>query len=174
MNNQITISKNLSPLKSILSLYFFTLGTCLLGFSTYLFLESLNITSEPITSWSGQSWFWSFILFFVALLVIFLPVEFTGSYNLVNSSFRDLIVNVTITILVSLFFLIFFQIVLPNQNAVFLEMISLTRAISFSGFVVLPVVIFILNNLEQKYSKLNRFTFSISLLFWILASQFFL
>ena len=96
MNNQITISKNLSPLKSILSLYFFTLGTCLLGFSTYLFLESLNITSEPITSWSGQSLFWSFILFFVSLFVIFLPVEFTGSYNLVNSSFRDLIVNVNL------------------------------------------------------------------------------
>ena len=174
MKNQTLSNQNLIQLKTTLSLYFLTLGACLLGFSVYLFLESLNYSSQPITSWTGQSLFWSFILFFASLFLLFLPIEFFSSFNLINNSFRDLISNILITILVSLFFLIFFQIFIPKNTLIFTEVISITRATSFSGFIVIPAIIFILNNLGQKFSQLNKFSFSIVLLFWILASQFFL
>lgn len=168
------MSLNIRQLKTTLSLYFFTLGTCMLGFSVYLFLESTNFSERLITTWSGQSLLWSILVFFAALFLLFLPIEFFVSFKILNSSFSDLIVNVTLTILTSLFFLIFFQLILPNQTLILQEIVSLTRAISFSGFIVIPVIIFILNNLQKKFSNLEQFTFNILLFCWIMSSQLFL
>jgi len=174
MNNQSFLSLNFKQLKTTLSLYFFTLGACLLGFSVYLFLESTNFSERSITTWSGQSLFWSLLIFFAALFLLFLPIEFFNSFKFLNSSFADLIANITFTILTSLFFLVFFQILLPSNTIILQEVISLTRAISFSGFIVIPILIFVLNNLERKFTNLSRFSFSVLLLAWILASQFFI
>ena len=174
MNNQNFMSLNFRQLKTTLSLYFFTLGTCMLGFSLYLFLESTNFSERLITTWSGQSLFWSILIFFVSLFLLFLPIEFFASFKILNSSFGDLIANIVLTILTSLFFLIFFQILLPNETLILQEIVSLTRAVSFSGFIVIPVLIFILNNLQKKFSNLEQFTFSILLFFWIMSSQLFL
>ena len=104
----------------------------------------------------------------------FLPIEFFNSFKFVNSSFADLIANITFAILTSLFFLIFFQILLPSNTIILQEVVSLTRANSFSGFIVIPILIFILNNFERKFSELRRFSFGIILLVWILSSQFFI
>ena len=174
MNNQKIMSLNIRQLKTTLSLYFFTLGTCMLGFSVYLFLESTNFSERLITTWSGQSLLWSILVFFVALFLLFLPIEFFVSFKILNTSFSELIVNVILTILTSLFFLIFFQLILPNQTLILQEIVSLTRAISFSGFIVIPVIIFILNNLQKKFSNLEQFTFNILLFCWIMSSQLFL
>ena len=174
MTNQSFLSLNFKQLKTTLSLYFFTLGTCLLGLSVYLFLESTNFSERSITTWSGQSLFWSLLIFFVALFLLFLPIEFFNSFKFLNSSFADLIANITFVILTSLFFLVFFQILLPSNTIILQEVISLTRAISFSGFIVIPILIFVLNNLERKFTNLSRFSFSVLLLAWILASQFFI
>ena len=174
MNNQNSINFNFKQLKTTLSLYFFTLGTCLLGFSVYLFLESTNFSERSITSWSGQSLFWSLLIFFAALFLLFLPIEFLNSFKFINSSFGDLIANITFAILTSLFFLIFFQILLPINTIIMQEVVSLTRAISFSGFIVIPILIFILNNLERRFSRIYKSNFSIVLLVWIFASQLFI
>ena len=174
MTNQSFLSLNFKQLKTTLSLYFFTLGTCLLGLSVYLFLESTNFLERSITTWSGQSLFWSLLIFFAALFLLFLPIEFFNSFKFLNSSFADLIANITFAILTSLFFLVFFQIFLPSDTIILQEVISLTRAISFSGFIVIPILIFVLNNLERKFSNLSRFSFNVLLLAWILASQFFI
>ena len=174
MNNQNLVNLNFSHLKTTLSLYFFTLGSCLLGFSVYLFFESANFSERLITTWSGQSLFWSLLIFFAALFLLFLPIEFLNSFKFVNSSFSDLIANITFAILTSLFFLIFFQILLPSNTIILQEVVSLTRANSFSGFIVIPILIFILNNIERKFSELRRFSFGIILLAWILSSQFFI
>ena len=174
MNNDNFKSLNFRQLKTTLSLYFFTLGACMLGFSLYLFLESTNFSERLITTWSGQSLFWSLLIFFAALFLLFLPIEFFNSFKFVNSSFADLIANITFAILTSLFFLIFFQILLPSNTIILQEVVSLTRANSFSGFIVIPILIFILNNIEQKFSELRRFSFGIILLVWILSSQFFI
>ena len=174
MNNQNLINLNFRQLKTTLSLYFFTLGTCLLGLSVYLFLESTNFLEQAITTWSGQSLFWSLLIFFAALFLLFLPIEFFNSFKFVNSSFADLIANIIFAILTSLFFLIFFQILLPSNTIILQEVVSLTRAISFSGFIVIPILIFILNNVERKFSDLRRFSFGVLFLAWVLSSQFFI
>ena len=60
MQNQKSVSIsfiNFNQFRSVLSLYLFTIGTCLLGFSTYLILETFGYSSQNLTSWSGESLF---------------------------------------------------------------------------------------------------------------------
>ena len=72
MQNQTTLNLrfiNLDQFKSILSIYFFTVGTGLFGFSVYLALETFGYSSNSITTWSGQGLFWSLIYFFISLFL---------------------------------------------------------------------------------------------------------
>ena len=160
-------------LTSILSLYFYTLGTLVLGFSIYLLISTINGTNN-LTTWSGQSLFWTMITFFSALFLLFLPIEFFNNFKLSNSSFNDLVYNVSIVISLSLFFLLIFQTILGNDNLILIEIKSITRSVSFSGFIVIPFLLFILQNLIVRYEKINRFLYSIVLFSWIFSSQFFL
>jgi len=160
-------------LTSILSLYFYTLGTLVLGFSIYLLISTINGTNN-LTTWSGQSLFWTMITFFSALFLLFLPIEFFNNFKLSNSSFNDLVYNVSIVISLSLFFLLIFQTILGNDNLILIEIRSITRSVSFSGFIVIPFLLFILQNLIVRYEKINRFLYSIVLFSWIFSSQFFL
>ena len=54
------LSLNKSQVFSVMGLYCFVLGTSLLGFSIYLFLESSGFVEQAFISWSGQGLFWSF------------------------------------------------------------------------------------------------------------------
>ncbi len=158
---------------SIASLYFYTLGTLILGFSSYLLFSTINGTNQ-LTNWSGQSLFWTLIVFFAAIFILFLPVEFFNSIKLSNSSFNDLIANVIMVISFSLFFLLVFQTGLGNDNLILIELKAITRSVSFSGFIVVPFVLFILQNFSNRFQMLKKFSFSIVLLIWIISSQFFL
>ena len=158
---------------SIASLYFYTLGTLILGFSSYLLFSTINGTNQ-LTNWSGQSLFWTLIVFFAAIFILFLPVEFFNSIKLSNSSFNDLIANVIMVISFSLFFLLLFQTGLGNDNLILIELKAITRSVSFSGFIVVPFVLFILQNFSNRFQMLKKFSFSIVLLTWIISSQFFL
>jgi len=160
-------------LTSILSLYFYTLGTLILGFSTYLLISTINGTND-LTTWSGQSLFWTLITFFSALFLLFLPIEFFNNFKLSNSSFNDLIYNVVFVIFLSLLFLLIFQTSLGNNNPILIEIKSITRSVSFSGFIVIPFLLFVLQNLILRYEKLNIFLYQIVLFSWIFSSQFFL
>jgi len=160
-------------LTSILSLYFYTLGTLVLGFSSYLLISTIN-GSNDLATWSGQSLFWTMITFFAAIFLLFLPTEFFNNLKLSNSSFNDLIYNVIIVIFFSLLFLLIFQTVIGNENLILIEIKSITRSVSFSGFIVIPFLLFILQNLIARYERLNRFLYPIVLFSWIFSSQFFL
>ena len=70
------LSLNKIQVFSVIGLYCFVLGTSLLGFSIYLFLESSGFVKQSFISWSGQGLFWSFITLFISLFVLFIPVEF--------------------------------------------------------------------------------------------------
>ena len=160
-------------LTSILSLYFYTLGTLVLGFSIYLLISTINGTNN-LTTWSGQSLFWTMITFFSALFLLFLPIEFFNNFKLSNSSFNDLVYNVSIVISLSLFFLLIFQTILGNDNLILIEIRSITRSVSFSGFIVIPFLLFILQNLIVRYEKINRFLYSIVLVPLTISSKYFL
>ena len=75
--NNISINKN--QIFPVMGLYCFVLGTSLLGFSVYLFLESSGFVEQVFINWSGQGLFWSFITLFISLFVLFIPVEFLAN-----------------------------------------------------------------------------------------------
>ncbi len=168
------ISINRSQIISVLGLYCFVLGASLLGFSVYLFLESSGMVNEVLISWSGQGLFWSFITLFVSIFVLFVPIEFFNEYFIENRSFRNLLTNVISVIFVSLFFLVTFQILLRNQNVFVNEYLVIARAVSFSGFIAIPLVLFLFHNFGKNLSFINNYSYSLILIIWIISTQIFL
>ena len=172
--NKNNISLNRSQVFSVIGLYCFVLGTSLLGFSVYLFLESSGFISQTFISWSGQGLFWSLITFFISLFILFIPVEFLNEYFLENRSFKNLLTNIISVIFVSLFFLVVLQILLRNQNVFINEYLALARAVSFSGFIAIPLVLFLFHNFGKNLSLINNYSYSLILLIWIISTQIFL
>ena len=66
--NNLSLNKGL--IFAVIGLYCFALGTSLLGFSIYLFLESSGFVEQTFINWSGQGLFWSFITLFISLFVL--------------------------------------------------------------------------------------------------------
>ena len=170
--NNITLDRN--QVFSVIGLYCFVLGTSLLGFSVYLFLESSGFVSQVFISWSGQGLFWSLITFFISLFILFIPVEFLNKYFLENRSFKNLLTNIISVIFVSLFFLVVLQILLRNQNVFINEYLTVARAVSFSGFIAIPLVLFIFHNFGKNLYLINKYSYSLILIIWILSTQVFL
>ncbi len=170
--NNISVSKN--QIFPIIGLYFFVLGTSLLGFSVYLFLESVGIVEQTYINWNGQGLFWSFLTFFASLFILFIPVEFFDKYFIENRSFRNLLTNIVSVIFTSLFFLILFQVLLRNQNIFVNEYLVIARAVSFSGFIAIPLLLFLIHNFGRNFYLINNNTYALTLIFWILTTQIFL
>ena len=170
--NSISLNKN--QIFPVMGLYCFVLGTSLLGFSVYLFLESSGFVEQVFINWSGQGLFWSFITLFISLFVLFIPVEFFSEYFIENRSFKNLLTNVVSVIFVSLFFLIVFQVFLRNQNVFVTEYLVIARAVSFSGFIAIPLVLFLFHNFGRNLYIINKYSYSLILIIWIISTQIFL
>ena len=174
---EIKLGKNnisLNKIFPVIGLYFFVLGTSLLGLSVYLFLESSGFVEQALINWSGQGLFWSFITLFISLFVLFIPVEFFSEYFIENRSFKNLLTNVVSVIFVSLFFLIVFQVLLRNQNVFVTEYLVIARAVSFSGFITIPLVLFLFHNFGRNLYIINKYSYSLILIIWIISTQIFL
>jgi len=172
--NKNNISLNRSQVVSIIGLYCFVLGTSLLGFSVYLFLESSGFVEQAFINWSGQGLFWSFITLFISLFVLFIPVEFFNEYFIENRSFKNLLTNIVSVIFVSLFFLVVFQVLLRNQNVFITEYLVIARAVSFSGFIAIPLLLFLFHNFGRNLYIINKYSYSLLLTIWIISTQIFL
>lgn len=175
LNNEINnISFDKKYFVSIFGLYFFTLGTILLGYSTYLLLEGVGIVQSTITTWNGQSLFWFLIIFFIAIFILFIPVEFFGIFKIFNNTFKDLIMNILAVILISLLTLVVFQFLINPSNLVVSNLILIGRATSFAGFIAIPLLLFLQHNLKRTIDISENLSYSIVILFWILTSNIFL
>ena len=159
---------------TVVSLYCFVFGTALLGFSIYLFLESSGFVNQVFISWTGQGLFWSLITLFVSLFILFLPVEFFNEYFIENSSFKNLLTNIVSVIFISLFFLVIFQILLRNQNIFINEYLVIARAVSFSGFIAIPLILFLFHNFGKNILVIKNYSYSLVLIIWIVSTQIFL
>ena len=159
---------------SIFGLYLFSLGAILSGYSLYLLLESVGRTERIIISWTGQGLFWFLILFLISIFILFIPVEFLNVFRVYNSSFKDLIVNIIYSIFISLFFLILFQYSINLETLILNDISSIGKAVSFSGFISVPIILFLLHSLRNTMELLDRFSYSFVLLTWILSSQLFI
>jgi hypothetical protein len=159
---------------SILGLYLFSLGSLVGGFSIYLLCESIGIIEPKVIAWNGQGLFWFSILFFISIFILFIPVEFINIFKLYNSNFRDLVSNILYVILFSLTSLLLFQIFLDAETQILSDVRSISRAVSFSGFVAVPLVLFVQHSLREKIFFFENNSYSVTLIFWIISSQLFL
>ena len=159
---------------SIFGLYLFSLGTTILGYSIYLLLESVGIVEKSVTTWNAQGLFWFLILFCVSLFVLFVPVEFLNIYKIYNLTFKDLIINIIFVILTSLLTLIFFQFFLNPTNLIMSDIIDIGKAISFSGFIAIPLILFLQHNLKRSIGFSDNFSYSLTYFAWVISSQIFL
>lgn len=175
MNNQISgISLEKKYFLSIIGLYLFSLGSVISGYSIYIFLESFGIVEKSVITWNGQGLFWFVLLFCFSLFILFIPVEFFNTFKLHISTFKDLILNVVFVIIVSLTFLIFFQFALNPENLILFDVIEIGKALSFSGFISVPLVLFIFHNLVRNSLINESLGYSLTLIIWIMTSQIFL
>ena len=94
-SNQIDFTFESKNFSSIFGLYLFSLGAVFSGYSLYLLLEATESIERKIITWSGQGLFWSLILFFKALFILFIPVEFLNVFKIYNSTYKDLIFNIS-------------------------------------------------------------------------------
>ena len=159
---------------SVFGLYLFSLGTTILGYSTYLLLESVGIVEKSVITWNAQGLFWFLILFCVSLFVLFVPVEFLNIYKINNLTFKDLIINIIFVILTSLISLIFFQFFLNPSNLIMSDIIDIGKAVSFSGFIAIPLILFLQHNIKRTLGFSDNFSYSLTYFTWILSSQIFL
>ena len=159
---------------SIFGLYLFSLGTTILGYSIYLLLESVGIVEKSVTTWNAQGLFWFLILFCVSLFVLFVPVEFLNIFKIYNLTFKDLIINIIFVILTSLLTLIFFQFFLNPTNLIMSDIIDIGKAISFSGFIAIPLILFLQHNLKRSIGFSDNFSYSLTYFAWVISSQIFL
>ncbi len=159
---------------SILGLYIFSLGSLIGGFSIYLLLESTGFVETKIISWNGQGLFWFLILFCLAIFLLFIPIEFLNTFKLYNSNFRDLVSNILYVIFFSLISLLLFQIFLNAETKILSDLKSIARAVSFSGFIAIPLALFAQHSLRATAPLIEKSSYAITLFFWIVSSQLFL
>tara|TARA_Y100001970_G_scaffold208498_1_gene254104 strand:+ start:236 stop:775 length:540 start_codon:yes stop_codon:yes gene_type:complete len=172
--NELNFTFESKNFLSIFGLYLFSLGAVLSGYSLYLLLESVGRTERIIISWTGQGLFWFLILFLISIFILFIPVEFLNVFRVYNSSFKDLIINIIYSIFISLFFLILFQYSINLETLILNDISSIGKAVSFSGFISVPIVLFLLHSLRNTIKLIDRFSYSFVLLTWILSSQLFI
>jgi hypothetical protein len=95
-------------------------------------------------------------------------------FKLYNSSFKDLVSNILYVILFSLFSLLVFQLFLSEETQILYDLKSIVRAVSFSGFIAIPLVLFAQHSLRENVPFIDRASYGITLLFWVVTSQIFL
>ena len=159
---------------SIFGLYLFSLGTTILGYSFYLLLESVGLVQRSVITWNAQGLFWFLILFCIALFVLFVPIEFLNVFKIYNLVFKDLIINIVIVILTSLLSLIFFQFFLNPSNLIIIDIVNIGKAISFSGFIAIPLILFLHHNLRRAVGFSDSISYSLIYFAWVITTQIFL
>ena len=159
---------------SIFGLYLFSLGTMFSGYSVYLFLESTERIERSIITWSGQGLFWCLILFFIALFILFIPVEFLSVFRIYNSSFKDLIFNIIYSIGISLASLMLFQFFISSDTIIMSDISSIGKSVSFAGFIAVPLILFLQHTFRTSLNFIDKGSYSFTLFIWIISSQIFL
>ena len=158
----------------IFGLYLFSLGTTFLGYSSYLFLEAFGLVKRSVTTWNAQGLFWFLVIFCVSLFIMFIPIEFLNVFRIYNQAFKDLIINIIAVIFTSVISLVFFQFFLNPTNLVISNLIDIGKAVSFSGFIAIPLILFLHHNFRRTINFSDNLSYSLILFAWIISSQLFL
>ena len=172
--NEIDFTFESKNFLSIFGLYLFSLGTVISGYSIYLLLEATGRIERSIITWSGQGLFWSLILFFIALFILFIPIEFLNVFKIYNSSFKDLIFNIIYSIGISLASLMLFQFFISSDTVIMSDISSIGKSVSFAGFIAVPLILFLQHTFRKSLNFIDKGSYSFTLFIWIISSQIFL
>ena len=172
--NEIDFTFESKNFLSIFGLYLFSLGTVFCGYSIYLLLETTGRIERSIITWSGQGLFWSLILFFIALFILFIPVEFLNVFKIYNSTFKDLIFNIIYSIGISLISLMLFQFFISSDTIIMIDISSIGQSVSFAGFIAVPLILFLQHTFRTTLNFIDKTSYSVTLFVWIISSQIFL
>ena len=174
INTELNLKLESKNFLSIFGLYLFSLGAVTSGYSIYLFLEATDRIERNVISWSGEGLFWSLILFFFALFILFIPIEFLNVFKIYNTTFKDLIFNIIYTIVISLIALMIFQFFINSETKIMSDISSIGKSVSFAGFISVPIILFLQHTLRGSLSLIDKSSYSVTLLVWIISSQIFL
>ena len=179
MNNELNksslnLSLNENQIFSIFGLYLFSFGTTLLGFGIYLTLESLGSVEKKLYQLVRPRIILDNDYILCCPSHIVCTCRVFRQYSIINRSFNELLTNIVTVIVLSLFFLILSQVVLSNENIILYEYQMISRSVSFSGFITIPHLFFAIHNLGRNFEILNKYSYSLVLLFWLLSNQIFL
>ena len=173
-NNEVNFSFESKNFLSIFGLYLFSLGAVFSGYSLYLLLEATERVERNVITWSGQGLFWSLILFFLALFILFIPVEFLNVFRIYNSTFKDLIFNIIYSISISLVSLMLFQFFVNGDTQVGQDISSIGKSVSFAGFISVPLILFLQHTFRSTLDFIDKISYSFTLFIWVISSQIFL
>tara|TARA_Y100000741_G_scaffold129736_1_gene97670 strand:+ start:244 stop:786 length:543 start_codon:yes stop_codon:yes gene_type:complete len=173
-NSELNFTFESKNFLSIFGLYLFSLGTIFSGYSVYLFLEATERIDRTIITWSGQGLFWCLILFFIALFILFIPIEFLNVFKIYNSSFKDLIFNIIYSIGISLVSLMLFQFFIGSETMIMNDISSIGKSVSFAGFIAVPLILFLQHTFRTTLNFIDNISYSFTLFVWIISSQIFL
>ena len=174
MNNQrqfLQQSLSLKNLSSIFALYFYSLGSLILGYSVYL-IYTINSENTP-SNWVGETLFWGLIIFFISIFILFLPSEFFNKTTIQNGNFNEMVINIVGTIFISLLFLVVFQSLIQPTNLIIADLKFISRSVSFAGFIVIPITFFAIHNISKRYNFFNKYEIPTFIIFCIMSSQLF-
>ena len=173
-NTELNLKFESKNFLSIFGLYLFSLGAVTSGYSIYLFLEATERIERNVISWSGEGLFWSLILFFFALFILFIPVEFLNVFKIYNSTFKDLIFNIIYSIGISMASLVLFQFFINSETLIMNDISSIGKSVSFAGFIAVPLILFLQHTLRGSLNIVDKISYSLTLFIWIVSSQIFL
>ena len=137
-------------------------------------MESLGIIAQSVINWNAQGLFWFLILFCLSLFILFIPIEFLNIFKIYNLTFKDLIVNIILVIFTSLISLVFFQFFLNPSNLILNDLVDIGKAVSFSGFIAIPLILFLQHNFKRTVGFSDNLSYSLTYFIWVLSAQLFL
>jgi hypothetical protein len=165
----------LTGTSAIFNMYLLTIGTLILGFSTYIALETLGGAERSIVQWTGEGFLWIAVLFFMSLFILFIPIDLLKpKFDLTIGDFGHLVGYIVFTIGNSIFFLLLSRFINPNNNDYLSEVANLFEAVSFSGLIVIPISLFLLFQFKKNIKYFEGYYFYLLFLVWTMSSQLFL
>ena len=159
---------------NIVSLFFLSFASSLLGYSVYLFLEAFSFIEKEYSSWSGEALMWSLILFFAALFLLFIPLELKLIKKDNSADFQNVIGRILITVILSILILFLSSALFAGRNAIMQNIYLILRAYAFSGLVFVNIGTFLIWWASSKLEILDRYSFTLTGTIWILGPLIFI
>lgn len=164
----------LRNISNIVSLFLLSFSSSLLGYSVYLLLEAFSLIDKKYSSWNGEALMWGLIIFFVALFVLFIPVELKLIKKDDASDFQSVISTIFLTVVLSILILFLSSFFFAGRNVIIHNIYLILRAYAFSGLVFVNIGTFLIWWGSSKLDFLQKYSFTFTGTIWVLGTLIFI